>query len=126
MFHAFQMYVAYVLSGCYKSRSGVHILQWLYTYVASVCFICMLQMFYIDITYVVVAIYVCCKCMFQIFYLYVAYISSGCYKSRSGLHMLQLRYMYVASVCFICTLQVFYMDIAYVAVAIHICCKCMF
>jgi hypothetical protein len=40
--------------------------------------------------------------------------------------------MYVAIVCykcfsyFKCMLRVFYLDIAYVALAIHICCKCMF
>jgi len=41
--------------------------QWLYTYVASVCFkyfSCfkrMLQVFYLDIAYAAVAILVCCK-----------------------------------------------------------------
>jgi hypothetical protein len=78
-------------------------LQWLSTYVPSVCskcftcfrlcckrFIWMLHMFYVDDAYVAVAIHVCCKCMFQIFYLFQT------------------------------MLQVLYLDIAYVAVVRHI------
>jgi len=44
MFHVFQMYIAYVLSGCCKSRSVV--------------------------AYVAMTIHVCCKYMFQIFQLF--------------------------------------------------------
>ena len=46
--------------------------------------------------------------------------------------MLQWLYTCVASVCFKyfnclkCILQVFHLDAAYVAVAIHVCCKCVF
>jgi hypothetical protein len=88
MFHAFQMYVVYVSSGCCKSRSGVayvamtiHVyckymfqmyvasvfiwmLHWLYTYVVSVCFkylSCfkhMLQVFYLDVAYIAVSTYI--------------------------------------------------------------------
>jgi hypothetical protein len=45
-------------------------LHWLYTYVASVCFKCfscfkrVLQVFYLDVAYVVMAIHICCKRMF--------------------------------------------------------------
>ena len=52
----------------------LHILKWLYTYVASVCFkyfSCfkrMLQVFYLNVAYVAVAIPICCKRMFQIFH----------------------------------------------------------
>ena len=70
VFHAFQMYVVYVLSGCCKNRSGV-------AYVAMTIHVCckymflmfqpfqmMLQVFYLDITYVALAIHVYCKCIF--------------------------------------------------------------
>jgi hypothetical protein len=102
MFHAFQIYVAYVSSGCCKSRSGVALLQWLYTCVASVCFkyfSCfkrMLQVFHLDVAYVAVTIHVCCKCVLQMFQLF--HLDVAC----------------------------FYLDAAYVAVAIPVCCKCMF
>jgi hypothetical protein len=49
----------------------LHMLQWLYTYVASECFkyfICfkhMLQLSYV--VYVLMVIHVCCKCVFQLF-----------------------------------------------------------
>jgi hypothetical protein len=39
----------------------LHILQWQYTQVANVCFKCMLQVFYLDIAYAVLAIYIHCK-----------------------------------------------------------------
>jgi hypothetical protein len=45
----------------------IWILKWLYTYVASVCSKCfncfrlMLQVFYLDVAYVTVAIHICCK-----------------------------------------------------------------
>ena len=64
MFHAFQMYVAYVSSGVAKVDLVLHMLQRPYTYAASVCFKCFscfkrtLQVFYLDVAYVAVAIYV--------------------------------------------------------------------
>jgi hypothetical protein len=48
----------------------LHMLQWIYAYVASVCskcftyFIRMLQVFYLDVAYVAVAIHIGCKRMF--------------------------------------------------------------
>jgi hypothetical protein len=68
----------------------MHILQWLCTYVPSLCSKC----------------FICIRRMLQVF-------SSGCYKSRSGLCI----YMYVARVCFKCfirLLQVFHLDVTYV------------
>jgi hypothetical protein len=99
MFHTFQIYVAYVSFGYCKVDLVLHMLQWLYTHVASICFKyfscfkCMLQVFYQDVVYIALTIHICCKCMFQLFQTYVASVLS---------------------------------DIAYVAVAIHICCKHMF
>jgi hypothetical protein len=61
----------------------LHMLQWLYTYVASVyskCFIhfgCMLQVFCLDVAYVVVTIYICCKHMFQMFHLLQMYVTES-------------------------------------------------
>ena len=80
----------------------LHMLQWLYKYATSVCFkcfICMLQVFYLDIAYVAVAIDVCCKCMFQMFHLFqtfVASVSSGC--CICFRHMLQSSIQNVSSV----------------------------
>jgi hypothetical protein len=51
----------------------LHMSQWLYTYVANVCSKCftcfrrMLQVFYLDVAYAAVVIYICCKHMFQLF-----------------------------------------------------------
>jgi hypothetical protein len=54
--------------------------QLLYTYVASAyskCFICirhMMQVFYLDVSYVAVAIHICCKRMLQMFHLFQMYV----------------------------------------------------
>jgi hypothetical protein len=56
-------------------------LQWLYMYVASICFKCfiyfrrMLQVFYLDVAYVAVAIHICCKRMLQMFHLFQTYVA---------------------------------------------------
>jgi hypothetical protein len=66
MLHIFHLDVA-------KVDLVLHILQWLYTYVASIwfkCLVCfkhMLQVFYLDVAYVALAIHIYCKCMFQMF-----------------------------------------------------------
>jgi hypothetical protein len=97
MFHALQMYVAYVLSGCCKIDLVLHMLQWLYTCVASVCFKClcffkrMLQVFHLYVAYVATVVHICCKCVFQ---------------------MLQVFHLNVAC---------FHLDVAYIAVDRHIC-----
>jgi hypothetical protein len=83
----------------------------------------MLQVLYMDIAYVAVAIYVCCKCMLQMFHLFQTYI-----ESVSSRCCICCNVEYVANVyskCFIClrhTMQL-YLD---VVVAIYICCKRMF
>jgi hypothetical protein len=96
--------ISYVRYKCFIWM--LHMLQWLYTYVASVCFSCfkrMLQAFYLDVAYVALAIHVCCKCMFQMFQLfqtYVASVLSGCCICCSGhTHMLQA-YVYKCFICF--------------------------
>jgi hypothetical protein len=54
----------------------LHMLQYLYMYVASVyskCFICfkrLLQVFYLDVAYVAMAIHLRYKCIFQTFHLF--------------------------------------------------------
>jgi hypothetical protein len=70
-------------SGCMQSvLSGCCICCNCYTHMfASVCFNCfkrMLQVFYLDVTYVVVAIHICCKRMFHMFQRYVAASASCC------------------------------------------------
>jgi hypothetical protein len=63
MLHMFHLDIA-------KLDLVLHMLQWLYMYVASAHFRClscfkpMLQVFYLDIAHVTVTIQVCCKCMF--------------------------------------------------------------
>jgi hypothetical protein len=60
---------------------GVHMFQWLYTYVASIypkyfiCFRRMLQVFYLDVTYLAVAMQVCCKRILQMFHLFQTYVA---------------------------------------------------
>jgi hypothetical protein len=54
--------------------------QWLYTYVANIypkCFIYFrrMQMFYLDVAYVAVAIHICCKRMLQTFHLFQTYVA---------------------------------------------------
>jgi hypothetical protein len=36
----------------------------------------MLQVFYLDVAYDAISIYVCCKCVFQIFQLFQMYVAS--------------------------------------------------
>jgi hypothetical protein len=135
------MYVAYVLSGCCKSRSGV-------TYVVMAkygCCKCMFQMiqlcsnvsavfkrmsqvFYLDVAYVAMTIHVCCKCVFQTFHLFSdicckCFILSRCSICFSGYkRMLQASIQNVSSVSDVCCKCVYLA----VADAIHICCKRMF
>jgi hypothetical protein len=57
----------------------LHICWNSYTYVASVRFICfrrMLQVFYLDVPSVSVAIHVCCKRLFKMFQLFQTYVAS--------------------------------------------------
>ena len=109
-------------------------LQWLYTYVASVypqCFICFLY------TYVASVADACLKC-FICLLLYVASVAFRCFKSRSGCciccnsctrmlqvfipnvlsifctHIFQVFQTHVSSVSsvFFCMLQVLYLDVS--------------
>jgi hypothetical protein len=72
-------------------------LDWEAAYVASVlkvcckrlfkmliCFKRILQVFYLDVAYVTVAIHICCKRMFQIFHLFQSYVAASvsCCKCR--------------------------------------------
>jgi hypothetical protein len=86
----------------------------------------MLQVFYLDVLYVAMAIHVCCKCMFQTFHLfqmYVIAVLSRCSICLSGYtHMLRASMQNILSVPDICCKYI-YLD---VVVDVHICCKCMF
>jgi hypothetical protein len=56
----------------------------------------MLQVFYLDVTYVLVAIYICCKRLFKIFHLFHSYVASVLSTHVAvAIHMLQ---EYVANV----------------------------
>jgi len=87
-FQLFETYVSRVSSVCFmcfifmlQKDMMLHILQWLHTYVLSVC------------PHVSSVLDVCCKCMFQmqtmfnVFHLYVAMTIQVCFNSI--LHMLQ-------------------------------------
>jgi hypothetical protein len=83
------MHVASVFLKCFSCFIWMlHILQWLYTYVASVSskyftyFRRMLQAFYLDVVYVVVVIHICCKHMFQLFH-QVSVCCGRCSDSRA-------------------------------------------
>jgi hypothetical protein len=108
----------------------LHMLQWLYMYVASVCFkyfICfkhILQVFYV--VYVVMTIYVCCKRMFQIFHLFQTYVAIVlcCICCNGHIHMLQV---YVSNVSIVQTyVAIVLSECCIRTVVIHICCKRMF
>jgi hypothetical protein len=66
----------------------LHMSQLLYTYVVSVCLKCfsrfrtMLQVFYLDVSYVAGAIHICCTSMFQMFHMFQMYVaaSASCFK----------------------------------------------
>jgi hypothetical protein len=121
MFQVFQMYAAYVLSGCWKSRFGV-------AYIAMtihVCCKCMFQMFwlfkrmlrvlYLNVAYVALTIHICCKCMFQMFQLfqmYVASVLSGCCICCSAhTHMLQAYVINVLSISDVCCIKCFTLQV---------------
>ena len=94
MFQLFQTYVTSVLSGyCICCTGYTRTLQ-VYVFKCFSCFKCMLQVFYLDVAYVALAIHVCCKCMFQMFQLfqtYVASVLSGCCICCSAIHICYMR-----------------------------------
>jgi hypothetical protein len=116
------MFQVFHLDYC-KSRYGMlHMLQWQYMHIASLCFKCfrwlrcIFQVFHLNVAYVTMAIHVCSKRMFwvfQMFQIYVAHLSSECCKSRSKCYIccysstcmfqvFRLFQMYVGSVLFRC------------------------
>ena len=140
MFSVFQMYVSSGCCMCFILM--LYMLQWLYTYVLSVCFkyfSCfklMLPIFYLDVACVYLDVVcllsrfcICCNGysrMLQVYVSNIPFVLDVCWKYFIWmLHMFQWLYTYVARVyskCFRCMLQVFYLNVAHVAVAIHICC----
>jgi hypothetical protein len=94
IFHAFQMNVAYILSGCCKSRSSI--------------------------VYVAMTVHVCCKCMFQIFQLFKTYVASVL--SRCCICCTNCtRKCCICCTCYTRMLQVYVSNISVVSNA---CCKC--
>jgi hypothetical protein len=79
-FHAFQIYVAYVSLGCFKSRSAI--------------------------AYVAIAIHICCKCRFQMFQLFQTYVASVlsecCICCNDYTRMLQVYVSTVSNLCYKC------------------------
>jgi hypothetical protein len=88
----FDLDVVYVSHICCKNM--FQIFHLFHSYVAvSIFYLASCKYFYLDVTYVEVAIQVCCKCVFQMFQLFqtsVASVLSGCYICCSGYtHMLR-------------------------------------
>jgi hypothetical protein len=97
MFHAFQMYVVYVLFGCYICCNVYTRILQAYISNISVVFKRMLQVIYLDVACVALAMHVSCRCTFS----NISAVSNVCCKCFiSMLHMLQWPYTYAASVCF--------------------------
>ena len=88
----------------------------------------MLQVFYLDVAYVVLAIHACYNYMFQMFQLFQTYVASilfGCCICCSD-HTLMLQ-VYVLNISGVSNVRCkCFLNVAYVTVAIHICCKSMF
>ena len=90
-------------------------LQWLYTYVASVCSKCfscfrwMLHVFYLGVAYVS---HLCCKCFIRMLHMF-SHICYICFAMAT----------HVFSLCFRCMLQVFQLFQTYVASVSPRCCK---
>jgi hypothetical protein len=135
MFHVFQIYVAYVLSGCCKSRSGIaYVVMVIHVYCK--CMFQMFQLFQIYVTSVSSGYCICCSGYtrkLQVCFPNISVVSSRCCMFSSGCCICCNSYTrYVASVCSKCftyfrhMLQAFYLDVACVAMVIHICCKHMF
>ena len=59
----------------------------------------MLQLFYLDVAYVALAIHVCCKCMFQIFQLFQTYVASVLSGYRICCSVYTHIFLYVLDVC---------------------------
>jgi hypothetical protein len=80
VFQAFQSYVSSIASQFCKSRSEMlHMLQWQYMHVTSICFNC-----------------------FMCFERFISNVLPECFKVDLALHMLQWLYTYVPNTCFKC------------------------
>jgi hypothetical protein len=102
-FRCFQTYVASGLSGCCTSYT--HTLQ-VYVFKCFSCFKRMLQMFYLDVAYVVVTIYT------RMFQMYVASVLSGCYICCSGhTHILQEYVLNISSISYTCCSKCFMLQV---------------
>ena len=127
MLHMFHLDVA-------KVDLVLHMLQWLYTYFASVCFKCF-SYFKRMLQSVLSGYCICCSgntCMLQVYVPNVSPVSHLCCKCFIWMfhiamlpmfrHLLQASIQNISSVSDVCCKCV-YMD---VIVTIHIYCKCMF
>jgi hypothetical protein len=127
------MYVAYVSSRYCKSRSGVaYVAMTIHVWCKFQMFYFkrMLQVFYLNITYVAVAIRLCCKCMFQMFHLFQTYVTSV-----SSRWYICCNVAYVLDICCMCLFKMFHPFQTYVCKCVlsgycscytHICCKRIF
>jgi hypothetical protein len=121
MFHAFQMFVAYVSSGCCKNRSGVAYVAMTIRICYGVCFKCF-SYFKMYVASVLSRFCICCtgytlcyKCMFQMFQMFQKYIASAlsrcyiCYSAHT--YMLQTYVVNVLSVSDVCCSKCFMLQV---------------
>ena len=98
----------------------LHMLQWLYMYVASVypqCFICFLYTYVASVSDAFLKCFICLL-------LYVASVASGCFKSRSGCCTCCNGVSTICHKCFICfrrMLQRFHLDFVKVDLVFKCC-----
>jgi hypothetical protein len=107
MFHMFHLDVAYVSSRrcmCFHLDVAYVPID-IHVCCKCVCFICirrMLQVFYLNVAYVLVAIYICCNRLFKMFHMFQTYVAS------------------VLSRCCICCSWNTHMSQAYIANVSHV------
>jgi hypothetical protein len=102
----FRRYVASVLDGCSKSTSMLHMLQLLYTYVASVCFQCLICVFGRTLQ---VCLSRCCICFAHMCKGDVAYV---CNRFQENFQVFFASVLEACFKCFIC-LQTYVASVAF-------------
>ena len=70
----FHLDVVCVSSGCGICCNDNTVMLQVHVLKCFSCFKRMLQVFYLDVTYVAMAIHICCKCMFRMFQLFQTYV----------------------------------------------------
>jgi hypothetical protein len=97
----------------------LHILQWLYTNVASVCSYCFICVFEHMLQVYLSGCCICFTYMLQVFYLDVAYVCNSFMCFQVFLQVFQMHILSVSSI-FIRMLQMLYLDVSKVNWVLHL------